>query len=320
MEIALKRSIQISNPGFTLGVEFDSLAIRAARLFSDGRGGFSISGLDEFRGDLSDDDAIIEGLRKLNTRLGVGARESVVSCVTGKQVYATQIPFRKLGSEELEQALRLELRKTVHFEIATSALDYEVLPDDQGNDSGSCQLMVALAANSVLTRQMQVLERAGLKAATVDVLPISIANAIWSWRQGQESDAPAVALHIGPQVSTIVIDGEFSPFFNRSIYFAAEEVFGEQLSASDKAKRLQSLADEVTRSLSFYEKNALGTGFQEILLLGDYLSSPTLTDALRRQTGLMTSRMDLAAKLGSGLTAEPGKFDLALALALRGNL
>jgi Tfp pilus assembly PilM family ATPase len=303
-----------------LGVEFDSQAIRAARLSSDGRGGFAVAGLEEFRGDLSKDSAIIEGLRQVAANLGGGVREPVVSCLTGKQVFATQLPFRKLGTEEMEQALRLELRKVVHFEVATSALDYEMLPDDNGSDGGSCQLIVALAANSVLSRQMGLLEKSGFKVSTVDVLPIAIANSIWAWRDGQESDAPSVALHIGPQVSTIVIDCEYSPFFNRSIYFAAEEVAGNQLSEADKAKRMQSLVDEAARSLSFYDKNASASGFQEILLLGDYLDIPGLAEGLRRQTGLQITRMDLAGKLGGVKPPEAGRFDLAVALALRGDI
>jgi Tfp pilus assembly PilM family ATPase len=314
----VKRSIQTSKPGYSLGIENDHLAIRAARLSSDGRGGFAVDRLEEVRGDFSEDAGLIEGFRKVKALLGVGARDSVITCLTGKQVFATQLPFRKLGPEEMEQALRLELRKTVHFEVATSTLDYEIIEEDGDSNGGVVQIIVALASNSVLTRQLKLLEKAGMRATAVDVLPVAVGNALWSWKRGRDGDHPSVALHIGPQISTIVIDGEHSAFFNRNIYFAAEDVFSATASPGDREKRMQSLADEVSRSLLFYEKNSGVSGFQEILLLGEYLDGENLTAQLQRVTGLRIMKMDLPQSLGSVRESHPGRFDLAVALALRG--
>jgi Tfp pilus assembly PilM family ATPase len=314
----VKRSIQTSKPGYTVGIEFDHLAIRGARLSYDGRGGFSVNRLEEIRGDFAEDRSVLEGLRQLKTKLGLVGRDSVVTCLSGKQVFASQIEFRRLESEEMEQALRLELRKTVHFEVATSILDFEILGDQEGSNGSMAQVLVALASNSLLKRQLDLLDKAGLKATAVDVLPIAIANSLWAWKGGKEGDHPLIAIHVGPQVSTIVIDGEYSPFFNRNVYFAAEDIFGENANPIDRDKRIQSLADEVSRSILFYEKNSQVSGFQEILLLGDFLDGASLTEKLQRQTGLPIVKMDLPASLGSARESHPGRFDLAVALALRG--
>ena len=314
----VKRSIQTSKPGLTVGIEYDHLAIRAALLNSDGRGTFSVAKLEEIRGAYAEDRAILEGFRQVKTKLGLSGRDPVVTCLSGKQVFATQLPFRRLGAEEMEQALRLELRKTVHFEVATSTLDYQILGEDDGSNGGEAQVLVALASTSLLNRQLALLEKAGLKAMAVDVLPVAIANSLWAWKAGDELHHPLVAVHIGPQVSTIVIDGEYSPFFNRNVYFAAEDVFGENANPVDREKRIQSLAEEVSRSIIFYEKNSEISGFQEILLLGDYLEGSSLMEKLQRQTGLPVQKMDLAGKMGSIREPQPGRFDLAVALALRG--
>ncbi|MDB5103250.1 MAG: type pilus assembly protein PilM [Fibrobacteres bacterium] len=316
----MKRSIQTSKPGFAFGIEHDHRAIRAARLSSDGRGAYSVDRLEEVKGDFSEDGGLLEGFRKVKSLLNIGARESLIACLAGKQVFAAQVAFRKLGAEEMEQALRLELRKTVHFEVATSSLDFEILDDDEGvSNGGMAQVMVALASNSVLNRHLGILDKAGLNAIVVDVLPVAIANALWSWKGGQEGDYPLVALHVGPQVSTIVIDGEHSPFFNRNIYFAAEDVFGEKASPGDREKRIRSLAEEISRSLLFYEKNYQVSGFQEIIMLGDYLDQDQVSLQIRNSTGLQTGKMDLARQLGSLREPAPGRFDLAIALALRGD-
>jgi Tfp pilus assembly PilM family ATPase len=158
-----KRSIQTSNPGYYTGIEFDAHTLRAARVSSDGRGGFSIAALEEASGDYSEDANLIESLRQLKGRLGFAQRDTIVTCLSGKQVFAAQLDFRRLSGEEMEQALRLELRKMVHFEVATSTLDYEILEDEEGSTSGHCRVMTALAANSLLSRQMAVLDKAGLR-------------------------------------------------------------------------------------------------------------------------------------------------------------
>ncbi|MDB5050482.1 MAG: type pilus assembly protein PilM [Fibrobacteres bacterium] len=316
----MKRTIQTSKPGFTIGIEHDHQAIRSARLSSDGRGGYTVDRMEELKGDFSEDRGLLDGFRRIKGLLNIGSRDSVIACLAGKQVFATQIPFRKLGAEEMEQALRLELRKTVHFEVATSTLDYEVLDEDAGSSGGLVQVMVALASNSLLSRHLKLLEKAGLRAVAVDVLPVAVANALWAWKGGREGDHPLVALHVGPQVSTIVIDSEHTSFFNRNVYFAAEDVFGPNASAGDRDKRIRSLADEISRSLIFYEKNEQISGFQEILLLGEYLDQELLTNRISNITGLPINKMDLAGKMGSIREPVPGRFDLAVALALRGEL
>jgi Tfp pilus assembly PilM family ATPase len=316
----VKRTIQTSRPGHTIGIEHDHLAIRCARLSTDGRGGFAVERVEEFKGDFSEDTGLLEGYRNVKSIMGVSARDSVVACLAGKQVYAAQMEFRKLGSEEMEQALRLELRKTVHFEVATSTLDYEFLEEDGSSNGGMAQIMLALASNSLLNRELGLLERAGMRVSVVDLLPMAIANALWSFNGIKEGDSPLVGLHVGPQISTIVIDAEHYPFFNRNIYFAAEDVFGPNANPVDRDKRLQSLADEVSRSLVFYEKNSQTSGFQELQLLGDFLDGEDLQARLKKVSGLPVRKMNLSEKLGFTRDAVPGRFDLALALAARGEM
>ena len=313
----VKRTIQTSKPGFTTGVEHDHHGIRAARLAVDGRGGYSIDRLEEIKGDFSEDGGLLEGFRQLREKLSPGPRDAIVACISGKQVYASQMEFRHLPHEEMEQALRLELRKTVHFEVATSTLDYQFLSEADAN-GGTAQVLVALAANTLLNRETRLLEKAGLKPTAVDILAVAVANSMWSWKGGEPGINPLVALHVGPQVSTIVIDGDESPFFNRNVYFSAEDTLGKNTAPADRDKRVKELADEVARSLAFYEKSSVGSGFRELLLLGEFLEAPSLEDQLRRHAGLPVTKMNLASKLGFSRATEPGHFDLAMALAMRG--
>lgn len=301
---------------YAVGIEFDHLAVRAARIAIDGSSGYAVEGLADVSGDFSEDDALIEGMRQVKDRLRIGLRDSLSTCIGGKQVSATQIPFRKLAPEEMESALRLEMRKTVPFEIAGATLDYQVLGDGEAQ-SDTVQVLVAMAAAGMVGRQLGLLEKAGLTPSFVDVLPVAAGNALWSWVGLPKNDNPFVAVHVGPQTSTIVVDGARSPFFNRYVYFAAEDFAGADPGSPDLEKRLRSLAEEITRSVSFYEKSTFAGGFQEVLLLGEYLDTPGLPETIRRITGLPARRMDIPRKLGHAHDQPPGRFDLALALALR---
>lgn len=305
-----------SKPGFSVGLEFDHLAIRAVRLAGDGRGGFSVDGMADVTGNFAEDADLVDGLRQVKERLKISAKDVLATCLSGKQVSVSQITFRRLPPEEMEQALRLEMRKSVPFEIAGSTLDYQILGDAEAQTE-TVQVLVAVAGSGMLGRQLKVLEKAGLTPFTVDVLPVAAGNALWTAVGAPKSDSPHVAVHLGPQISTIVIDGAKSPFFNRYVYFAAEDFVGKEPGSADMEKRIHSLAEEVARSLSFYEKSTFATGFQEVLLLGEYLDTPSLSDKLRRQTGLGVRKMDIPKKLGMTHEMPLGRFDLAAALALR---
>jgi Tfp pilus assembly PilM family ATPase len=312
-----KRSLKSNFAGNCVGLEHDHLRIRGVRAAADGKGGWIVSRLEEVQGDFAEDAGLIEGYKVIKDKLGIGARDNVVACVGGKQVFAAQLPFRKLPKEEMEQALRLELRKSMHFEVATAALDYQVLKiGDSRAEGEAVQVLVALVGGGLLPRHLKVLEKAGIKPAAVDVLPAAVSNAVWAWMD-KPRENPQVAVHVGPLVSTIVIDGLRSPFFNRNVYFSADEVFGKDPMAAQGDRRLAALADEVARSLAFYEKSAFASGITEILLLGDYLEGTPLADQLRRLTGIPVKRMDIPKRFNVE-GAEAGRFDLALALAMRG--
>jgi Tfp pilus assembly PilM family ATPase len=208
------------------------------------------------------------------------------------------------------------MRKSIPFEIAGSTLDYQVLEGRDGK-SETVQVLVAMAGAGLLARHLGLLEKVGLNPTVVDLLPVAVGNALWSWVGAPKSDSPHVAVHIGPQISTIVIDGARSPFFNRYVYLAAEDFPGKEPGAPDVERKLHNLAEEVARSLAFYEKSSFAAGFQQVMLLGEFLDTPALAEKLRRQTGLPVQKIDLPRKLGRTHDQPAGRFDLATALALR---
>jgi Tfp pilus assembly PilM family ATPase len=119
----------------------------------------------------------------------------------------------------------------------------------------------------------------------------------------------------------VVLDGDGASFYSRSIYFSAEEVYGKAekpLSDAERAARLEGLGEVLRRSLSYYEKTFGISKFGWVYLLGNHAQQPDLIKLVRDKTALPTDQASLLDRIGCDARTEPGKFDLAVTLALRG--
>lgn len=301
-----------------VGIEADALAVRAVRIMHGGTSGYQIDSVCEERGPFSSDSDLIDGLKRAKDRLNIGPKDRVATVLTGKQIWAGEVAFRPLPLEEMASALKLEVRKSLHFEAIGSTIDYQVL-EEAGEGRELSKLLVVAAHQSLIHRQTSLLDKAGMRPSVMEVLPVTVCNALWAQVGNNKGDAPQVALHFGPQVTTVVIDGEKSPFFNRSIYFAAEDIFGktETLSERDREKRLHLLGEEVARSLTYYEKQAMLQGFGGLVMMGDYANEAGLTSLIRQVTGIKPTFPDLLSRLGYQAPGEPAKLAVSIALALR---
>lgn len=300
------------------GIEFDTYAVRGVRMTHGAASGYQIDSLVEERGDFTQDAALLDALRKVKSRLSIGGRDPVCTLLSGKQVWAGEVQFRPLAEDELLSALKLEVRKNLHFEASGASIDYQLISEPEEGQEIANYLVVA-AHNNLIQRQVGLLERVGMKVSVVEVLPAVVGNALWAQVGNKKTDAAHVALHFGPQVCTVCIDGEKSPFFNRSIYFAAEEVYGqaEQLSERDRDRRLTILGEEITRTLAYYEKNSQVPGFGTLVLFGDFAAEPGLPELAQKATGIKPTACDLVGRFGYHAPADAAKYALALALSLR---
>ncbi len=312
----------------TIGIEYDNLGIRVAKVKATPRGKdtqFQIEKLEEISGNVARDEDLVAGLKNIRGKLSAGGTDRIVSCISGKQLYAAQIPFKRLPDEEMRNALRFEIRKNLPFEVAGSTLEYQyVSTGDKKNEISD--VLVASVANILLNRHIALLSKAGFKPRTVDILPLVAANAFWAaQKNGTAEEKPAgsaganIILHIGPDMSSVIIDGEESSFFHRTIYFTAKELGGDgqdELPMREKERRISGLTDELVRSLSFYESNYHTASFSTVHLLGNYLK-PELLEIVESKTGLHTQPIDLVKTLMPGMETVPGKYDLAVALGMR---
>jgi Tfp pilus assembly PilM family ATPase len=305
----------------SIGIEYDAVSIRAAKVIISRSGSKTkvlVAGISELRGDFANDENIAGGMKKIKEKIGVGASDRVVTCLAGKQVYVAQIPFRKLPDVEMKNALKLEIKKNLPFEVAGASLDYQILESSKKEDK--MQFIVTAVPSVMLSRHLHMLERLGTKPWVVDVLPLAIANAFHISQKSFAIGLAYVIVHIGAAVTNLIICGDDNvPFFHRSIYFSCDEIFGEgvEFDAAQAEQRLTVLADEVARSLAFYEKTYSIKNFAGVFLLGDYLENDTIKEFIGRKTSLSTEVVDVFPSIKQSSNAPKGKFEVAMALAMR---
>lgn len=308
-----------------IGLDYDSQSIRAVKLScGQGKSGdsdYKIVNTAELRGNFNDESTLVEALKRIREKISITPLDKMVTCVSGKQTYAAQIPVRKLPEEEMKSMLKLEMRKTIPFEVSGATVDFQFLPADPVRKSDAVQVMVSAVSNILLNKHLRTFEKAGIRPHVVDVLPLAVANAFWALRkENRTSKETQVVIHVGPKTSTLVIDGDNSAFFNRSIYFNAYEIFGDQseqtVSAEEAQFRMDTFAGEIMKSLTFYESTYQSGKFTSIYLLGNF-AAHRLCDALTHRTGLTAQPIETIQKLNHKKPLLPGKYDLSAALAMR---
>ena len=306
----------------SIGIEYDTHGIRGARVSASKRGKYiqhSIDKLEEVRGSFIDDNSLAEGLRTIRNKLSLSSKDNVITCISGKQVYVGQVPFRLVPESEMLSALKFEIRKNLSFEVGASTLDYQILEETGGKENETTVLVVAVA-NLLLDKHLRILQKAGIKPTIVDVLPLAISNVFWRENIEKEFGTTFAMVHLSPGVCTIVFDGSDTKFYTRSIYFSAEELFGEKeegIAESERERRLKSFADEIKRSLSFYEKTYRLPKFSSCYLMGEYVGSDKLIDFLKEEIALETKYSEFAHAYNENIGADKGKFDIAVSLGMR---
>jgi Tfp pilus assembly PilM family ATPase len=289
----------------SIGIDFDARGVRMVKvkgIYTGKEVKPAIMGMHEVSGDYSQQEALI------------GALKSLAEKLKPKRLKAQP-------DADLKRALRSEIRKSLTFEMAGAALDYQVM-DENGAKSDTPLITVTAVAKTLIDQQTRILSKAGLMPAILDVLPAAIANTCWIAPSAEAMQPKAhVVAHLAPDLCTLVIDGHGIPFYTRSIYFAADRFFGPasgEIGAQEKSIQLDTLADELRRSLAYYSTTNGISDFLGISMIGNYVENAEVPMFFEEKTGLAVSGSSLLTRMGFTKQETPGKYDVAIALAVRG--
>jgi len=231
---------------------------------------------------------------KLNPR-----RVKNLNCsVGGQDVAVKQIRSISLSAEELESSLTFEARKHLPLEDTDAILDYQILSDS--TSASNIEILMVATTRKAFDYHIKLLNELGIKPRVMDAECTALLNSYFLGRGKPVGETALVFLDIGAKFSTLTVFADEGMLFSRDIavgghkltediknlqdieYAAAEEMkktkgLGAFLGGDDdsessikitRRKALDSLVDEIRRSLRYYSKETGVRDFEKILLCG----------------------------------------------------
>ncbi len=257
-------------------------------------------------------------LRNAFDKMKINARraKNVVCGLSGPAVSIKQIKSIPLAPEEMQSSLLFEARKHLPLDESDAVIDFQILRGDM--QSQDMDILLVATTKKVFDNQLKLLKEVGLEPAKIDAGSLALVNAYLVSHGTLMGDEAIVFLNIGAKYTGIAIVGRETMFFSRDLTWAGhnftddiknlckvdyaqaegmkrERGMGAFLgdSASDSggirvARRLaiDTLVDELRRSLRYYTKETGCREFQKVMLCGGSAKMPNLNSHLAAQLNL----------------------------------
>ncbi|MBJ6727447.1 type IV pilus biogenesis protein PilM [Geomesophilobacter sediminis] len=297
-----------------VGIDIGSSAVKLVQL-RESKGGYQLLnvGILPLPGEaivdntLMDTPSIVATVKGLVESLGVRAKDAVCS-ISGNAVIIRKISLPLMGAEELEDQIHWEAEQYIPFDINDVNVDFEILSPDEQDPSKMNVLLVA-SKKEIINDYLSVFAEAGLKLVVVDVDSFAVQNA---FETNYEPDpAEVVALvNVGASIMNLnIVKGGVSLFtrdvqMGGNLYteeiqkqFALNREEAEHLkltAANSNDERLvgvfqrvnDSLAQEMRRSLEFYNSTAGEERIAKVYLSGGTAKAALLVETVQQKLAL----------------------------------
>lgn len=230
----------------------------------------------------------------------------------GTSVAVKQIKSISLGAEELESSLSFEARKHLPLDDTDAIMDYQIL--DGGADAAHMEILLVATTKKAFEYQVKLLRDLGIKPKIIDAESVALVNSYLLTRGKPAIEGALIFLDIGAKFSSLTIFSDNGAFFSREIaigghkltedvrsthnvmYSEAEHLKRERgmgallgQGGNDEqtirvARRMavDSLIEEIRRSLRYYTKETGIRDFDRILMCGGSAAMPNLNSHLAK--------------------------------------
>ncbi len=190
-------------------------------------------------------EVVVQALRGLLEQLG-GRPRRVALAIPDAAAKVSLLPFEQVpaSSRDLEQLIRLQLRKTVPFPVE----DAQVAWSRGGEQDGSTTMVVTAMRRDLVREYEAVCSAVGLHAGTVDLATFNVLN-LASLGGGLPGDT--LLVHVTATYASIVLVRDGALIFFRTRHSDATEP----------------VADVVHQTRMFYEDRLNGRGLARVLLV-----------------------------------------------------
>jgi type IV pilus assembly protein PilM len=208
-----------------------------------------------------DRDACARAVREALDQVG-GRHRRVALAIPDTAAKVSLLPFEQVPSSarDLEQLIRLQLRKTMPFPAEQAQVAWTQGPSREGETT----MVVTAVRRAVVEEYEQVCAAAGLHAGTVDLATFNVVNLVLLRAGATAGDT--LLVHVTPGYASIAVVREGGIIFFRT----------------RPADAAEPVADVVHQTRMYYEDRLAGRGFGQVLMV----AGPDVADRERIAQGL----------------------------------
>lgn len=298
-----------------LGIDVGSSSIKLVQL-KEIKGGYELASLgisplpSEAIVDnaIMDNSAVVEGIRSLINGLAVKKVKEAASSVSGNSVIIRKILLPATTPEEVESEIQWESEQYIPFDINDVNLDYQILEPDE-NDPSKMQVLLVASKKDIIKDYQAVFAEAGLNLVVVDVDAFAVQNS-FEINADINPDEVCALINIGANMMNMNVVKGGASLFIRDVQMGGalytEEIQKKSGVSSDVAERMKlaatesspedlletltrvndTIANEIRRSLEFYNSNALEGKISVVFLSGGGCKALKLKDAVAERLSL----------------------------------
>lgn len=200
-------------------------------------------------GEVEDVEAVGAAIRRLWTESGFRSRQVIVG-VANQRVIVRQADVPAMDEEDMRSALRFEAQELIPIPLDEAILDFQVLetiPGEEGQDTA--RILLAAAQRDMVRTHLAAVERGGLAATSVDLIPFGLIRALAGPPEFlPEANRASAIVCVGAGVTNVVVHEDGVPRFVRILLVGGDDItraIAEELDVDlDLAEDLKRRADE----------------------------------------------------------------------------
>ncbi len=253
------------------------------------------------------------------------------TAVSGRSVIVRFLSMVEVPDANLRAALRFEAEKYIPFDLDEVITDCARL-EAPGDRAGEMKVLLVASKRDVIENRVQLLKKAGLDVANVDVDPFAVGNAFELVARAN-NDATlgsrvCALVDVGASKTTVSVVKAHEPRFTREVYLGGDDFtgaiskrIGVETAEAEHLKRdpgerhdevvaalthsVDELANEIMLSLEYYEDRQGGEKVEDVYLSGGAVKTPLLEESLERVFERRTSKWSPV----SGLAVDGGRLE-----------
>jgi type IV pilus assembly protein PilM len=156
---------------------------------------------------------------------------NVISCLPNDGLKITSLRLAVTGENEIEQILRREVAQRFGLDPDKDAINYLLAGNVRDGNEIKKELILFAADNETVKRHIDMLERAGLMPAGIDVIPCALFRSFERLLKRQEDmEQPVVFVDLGSRFTTVVFGRGGQISFIKQIPIGGEK-FNQEIAA-----------------------------------------------------------------------------------------